>query len=531
MTKQGDPGAEPPRTLLGPDPLRPIEEGLQALLEVWSPTTNAAATSRAVGIMDAAATSRAVGIADGAATALADAAASAGEGALGGVDVLSDDRLVAAVRAIAQLERSLEGLKLQCSAEIARRSAGASRHEGLAGRHGYATPERFIAAATGSSTADAAKLVAVGAATTQPASFGAAARPPRYANVAAAIGSGSISVEIAHRITTFLDSVRHGVDAPRLECTEQLLLERAHAVGVDGLARYVKLLRAELDPKDVRVREDELHAQRSLRIWEDEHGLVHLRGRFDPTTAAPIKTAVETLVSADLHASRDAKSRSAARATAATPAGSSAHREPDTADLAIVDDRTIEQMTADALADLARLASSAADAPPGLASASVVVRIDHHDLMNDLGFATIDGIDQPISAATARGIAASSGVIPMVCGAAGEVLDLGRRRRLFTKAQRIALAERDGGCAHPDCARPVAHTQAHHIRWWDAHDGPTDLANGVLLCAFHHWCLHHDGWEILNRDGRIWFVPPSHLDPEQRPRPGRRAARLELRAA
>ena len=155
------------------------------------------------------------------------------------------------------------------------------------------------------------------AATTEPESFGGAPRGPRYALVAAEIASRSISVEIAHRITAFLDSVRLTVDAPRLQSAEQRLLERAKAVGVDGLNHYFKLVRAQLDERGVQAREEQLHAQRSLRIWEDRRGLIHLRGCFDPATAAPIKLAIETLVSADLHAARDAKSRLAARAAAA----------------------------------------------------------------------------------------------------------------------------------------------------------------------------------------------------------------------
>ena len=121
-------------------------------------------------------------------------------------------------------------------------------------------------------------------------------------------------------------------------------------------------------------------------------------------------------------------------------------------------------------------------------------------------------------------------MIPAVLGGRGELLDLGRRRRRFTRAQRIALAERDGGCAHPDCDRPPAYTQAHHIEWWNRHRGPTDLDNGVLMCSFHHHLVHDTGWGIVVRDHRVWFVPPASLDPEQRPRPGRQARRRELAA-
>ncbi|WP_366479096.1 HNH endonuclease signature motif containing protein [Demequina sp.] len=51
---------------------------------------------------------------------------------------------------------------------------------------------------------------------------------------------------------------------------------------------------------------------------------------------------------------------------------------------------------------------------------------------------------------------------------------------LFSLAQRLALTERDRGCAK--CHAPSQHCEAHHIRWWE-NGGRTDLANGVMLCA------------------------------------------------
>ena len=59
--------------------------------------------------------------------------------------------------------------------------------------------------------------------------------------------------------------------------------------------------------------------------------------------------------------------------------------------------------------------------------------------------ATLDTGDR-ISAATARRLACEAGIIPVVLGGRREVLDQGRRKRLFTRAQRIALATRDRGC-------------------------------------------------------------------------------------
>ncbi len=58
-----------------------------------------------------------------------------------------------------------------------------------------------------------------------------------------------------------------------------------------------------------------------------------------------------------------------------------------------------------------------------------------------------------------------AGIVPAVLGDEGEVLDLGRNVRLFTRAQRIALLERDGGCSQIHA--PPEHCEAHHIRWWE----------------------------------------------------------------
>ena len=55
----------------------------------------------------------------------------------------------------------------------------------------------------------------------------------------------------------------------------------------------------------------------------------------------------------------------------------------------------------------------------------------------------------------------------------GIPLDLGREVRVFTPAQRRALATRDGGCRFPGCGRPAVHTDAHHLIPWAQGGQPT----------------------------------------------------------
>ncbi|MGD6978730.1 MULTISPECIES: HNH endonuclease [Citricoccus] len=122
-----------------------------------------------------------------------------------------------------------------------------------------------------------------------------------------------------------------------------------------------------------------------------------------------------------------------------------------------------------------------------------------------------------ISPTTIRAWACDAELIPVVLGGEGEVLDLGRSRRLFTRTLRRAITARDGGCTAPGCTIPAPWCEAHHIEHWE-HGGPTSVDNGVLLCSHHHHAVHAGGWTISMRHGVPWFIPAAYRDPCQRPR-------------
>ena len=93
-----------------------------------------------------------------------------------------------------------------------------------------------------------------------------------------------------------------------------------------------------------------------------------------------------------------------------------------------------------------------------------------------------------MSATEARRMACTANIIPVVLGAKGEILDLGRTRRLFSAAQRKATL-RDGGCRAEGCTVPARWCEAHHLNPWSG-GGRTDLDDGVLGCSFHHHLFH-----------------------------------------
>lgn len=99
-----------------------------------------------------------------------------------------------------------------------------------------------------------------------------------------------------------------------------------------------------------------------------------------------------------------------------------------------------------------------------------------------------------------------------VVTAGGTPMDVGRTQRLATWRLREALRARDGTCRFPGCAA-TRHLHAHHVIHW-ADDGPTDLANLVLLCGAHHRFVHAKDWIVAAiPEGSGWtFRAPDATD-------------------
>jgi hypothetical protein len=143
----------------------------------------------------------------------------------------------------------------------------------------------------------------------------------------------------------------------------------------------------------------------------------------------------------------------------------------------------------------------------GGCGATVVVTMTLEQLLADLDKAGVCTLDTGghISAPEARRLACAAGIIPMVLGAKSQVLDLGRKRRLHTEAQRITLGVRDGGCTAEHCETPPGRCHAHHDHPWSA-GGDTSLDNGRLLCPHHHRKIHDPHYQTTRLpNGKIRF--------------------------
>lgn len=141
---------------------------------------------------------------------------------------------------------------------------------------------------------------------------------------------------------------------------------------------------------------------------------------------------------------------------------------------------------------------------PGAGSGAVVhVVMDLEDLQAGTGCGEVLGSTATgvvLSPGVVRRVACAAALVPHVLGTAGEVLDVGRVVRLFTRAQRRVLVRRDRGCTYPGCTAPAAWAQAHHVVHW-ADGGASDLDNAALLCQRHHTVVHERRYVAQVRRG------------------------------
>ncbi len=91
---------------------------------------------------------------------------------------------------------------------------------------------------------------------------------------------------------------------------------------------------------------------------------------------------------------------------------------------------------------------------------------------------------------------------------AGQVIGSGRETRTISRRLRRALEHRDHGtCVIPGCGATRG-LHAHHIKHWED-GGPTELANLVLVCPFHHRLHHRGGITITGPADRLTVTDAS----------------------
>ena len=274
--------------------------------------------------------------------------------------------------------------------------------------------------------------------------------------------------------------------------------ERLLAVGKAGTAEHVeRIVRGwRLVDRQAEARETaRRHAIRALHVYQDEDGMVVIRGRLAPEVGAVL---VQALAAARETLYQRARSMDAEDGFAETP--------------------TMAQQQADALALVAETALHHGIDPgaPG-ERYQVVVHVDAPVLADaDAPGQSVLKDGAHVSSGTAQRLACDATRVVMRHAPDGRVMEVGSRTRTIPPALRRALDHRDRGCRFPGCGLPFG--QGHHIRHW-AQGGPTTLSNLALLCRRHHRAVHEEGYEMDRQpDGELSFRrPDGRLVPEVPP--------------
>ena len=412
---------------------------------------------------------------------------------------LGDDALLALTRVAADEVRLAQLHVSLLAGEIARRSSHELGAAGLAQRTGHRTADELVTVTTGTRRADARTAVRVGAALGE------------GAGVARAVLEGRVSVALADSVQVGLGAPSAGVTAEVLEAAAEQLLPRVAGLDADRALREARAVRDDLDLIGVPEREVARREQRSLRIGRRADGMGYASWTLDPESFALVSEVYDRLTAPQ----RRVPSFADGDGWGLRGEGERSTDGPgvDEAGDPLVDTRTDAQRASDGFVELLRQGVAAdpaqllGDGPIGV---RVLVAAQHLGARRGRGF--LEGQHDPVSIATVERIACAAGTVALLVDAAadnaGQPLNLGRERRLFSRAQRLALAARDGGCRWPGCERPPSWCEAHHIEHWQRDGGRTDVADGVLLCRHHHLLAHNNGWEITRAGPRYLLHPP-----------------------
>jgi hypothetical protein len=290
---------------------------------------------------------------------------------------------------------------------------------------------------------------------------------------AAAFERGELSSQHVSVVVRATESVARGGGQP--DQAEALMLQEARRRDPRDLLRWGLSLLHQLAPQEMVAEEERRHRRRYLRLSEAFDGGYDLEGYLDPEGGATLKTALNGLLGP---------------------------RPKD-------DERTPGQRRADGLVEIATRALDRGDLPVrGGQRPHLTVTATLETLRGDAGApAALLDWGFPISGKALRRIALDAVITPILLGARGDPLHVGRKYRTATPKMSRALAERDRGCVWPGCDRPPHWAERHHELPWRS-GGRTEIDGMSLLCTRHHGLLHR-GWRLERLpDRRLIARPP-----------------------
>ena len=269
-----------------------------------------------------------------------------------------------------------------------------------------------------------------------------------------------------------------------------------------------------------------------------EHELVGYADRFDPQQLATIARRIRYCYDQDGRHSDDAhRERQRELTIRQRPDGSSSIKGEATAELTelllttldalgrplpeadgMKDPRSAGQRRHDALREALKI-NLRARALPSIAgvTATIVLTMSAEDFERRQGLArTGHGALIPLPEAM-RISAGEYRLMNVVVDKTHGITAYSSTARLFSETQRLARAAIDGGCTFPNCPAPPGWCELDHLIDFAA-GGPTRVDFAGLACLPHNNTAKKQGWRTVTINGRVGWIPPRWIDPQQEPR-------------
>lgn len=425
---------------------------------------------------------------------------------------MSDTELVEVMCGMEQSLRRAEVISHRLVVEGVERSVPASL--------GYTSPKKLLIDVLRISGADAFARVTAARELGVWHTLAGEPMPPVLPETAAAQADGDIGADHVRAIAKVMRKIPHAVDNDAVADAEAVPATLARSGTPEDVEQAGHRLLAYLNPDGNLGDDRDRKRRRGISIGRQDTELMsRISGELDPVARAMLDPILAKWARPGMNNPDDPDS----------PAGDGENPAIDRDVLAAAaarDTRTAAQRNHDAFSAVFRalLESGVLGRHRGL-PATVIVTMTLEQLEQAVGglATTATGGLLPIEDALA--LAEDAHPVLALFDHAGRPLHLGRRRRLASADQRLALIASDGGCTRPGCSAPASLCAVHHVTDWRK-GGHTDIEGLALVCDACHAQINDGpaGWAMRSAPhhsayaGRTEWIPPPHIDPTRRPR-------------
>lgn len=428
---------------------------------------------------------------------------------------LDDEQRRRVVTLAGDVGRANDSLRLRIADDIVHRHDDLPKDERFTVTSGYKNPADMLTSEFGASRFSIRRLLHAVDVVRPKLSLTGTTRPARFPVLGSAVECGVITIDQAGAIVEALGDTVDRANPEHVEAAERALVESA--VGERGmhpaetgaagqpmppelLAKVARMWRERMDPDGVEPRYEEQLQKRYFNY----------------------RTLADGSVKGDFHGTPDQGAVLVAALDVFTTPRKPVFLTDEERELAelVTDDRTRPQKMMDAVISMVSAAAEMADLPRiGGEAPTVVLHLSEATYRaaadgESGGTATDERTGEAIPLHIATAKMCDGHIQAVVTGADGVPLYLGRTQRLFSRGQRRALAARDKGCRAPGCDAPVSWCETHHVTFWSL-GGPTDIDNGIMLCAHHHHEVHRGTLEVAPGP-HGWLVIPKARPPRRR---------------